>query len=148
MNIRAAKTDSVFSGHYTLSDDKVNNYKFRICSSNIKFSPSLLISVGCFLSVHLTLNCIWNIFCYSVAGWSCSLVSRQATDCVENPSKVLQQLELHLDFKLVVEWWHINSLSADSTYNCFLILQCDMESVMQLVLVGRRDIDLTEIHLS
>lgn len=48
MNIRAAKADSVFSGHYSLSDDKVslffplsyltNIYKFRIRSSYIKFT--------------------------------------------------------------------------------------------------------------
>lgn len=31
MNIRAAKADSVFSGHYTLSDDKV-----RLFSSHLK----------------------------------------------------------------------------------------------------------------
>lgn len=57
MNIRAAKTDSVFSGHYTLSDDKVTVYLsplWPIFTSSecahltLNFLHRLVMSVGCF----------------------------------------------------------------------------------------------------
>lgn len=122
MNFRASKADCVFSGHYTISDDKVRICVFQVLNNLLLYSCSCKLLVSscillCFIFINDRFYCThastltpFNLS-YSVlliriwlciAGWSCSFVPRHASYCLKDPLKVLHRdlLNIYSDKKL------------------------------------------------
>lgn len=99
MNFRASKADSVFGGHFTLTDDKV--WFHHLAGANIFLSLFCCLSVCAFSTNDAMLSYIclstkafpFGSFLHQlVAGRSCCFVPWNASYCVKNPLKVLYWL--------------------------------------------------------